>query len=110
VPYLSGFVGIIGIKFRECRIEEEDRVQGFLFGNSGKKDLYKTEYSGLRGTLRIINEMFSIEGVPFRKKLQYLWMERIHERNRNKIVPESENEVNLFAVDPNAQGRSFGYK
>ena len=89
-------------------IEEENKAQGFLFGNSGKKNLYKTEYSGLRGKLKLIMEMLSIKGVPLKRKLQYLRMEQIHERNRKKVSPDSENEINLFAVDPNAQGRGFG--
>jgi len=89
-------------------IEEQGNVQGFLFGKSGKESLYKTQYSGFRGTLRIIREMLSVKAVPLKKKLRYLWMQWIHERNRCKILPERENEINLFAVDPDAQGRGFG--
>ena len=91
-----------------CVVEEDNNVQGFLFGNSGRKNLYRMEYSGITGSLRIVIEMLSIPGVPLKRKLQYAGMQRTHEKNRKKIAPDSENEVNLFAVDPEAQGRGHG--
>lgn len=89
-------------------VEENSNVQGFLFGNCGKKNLYKTEYSGLIGNLRFLAQLLLVKEVKLKKKLFYLDIIGAHEKNRRKIEPARENEVNLFAVAPNTQGKGYG--
>ena len=89
-------------------VEEDLIVKGFLFGNCGKTNLFKNEYSGLSGSRRLLIELLFLKGVKLKKKLYYLDIIGEHEKNRRKIEPSRENEVNLFAVDPNTQGKGYG--
>ena len=86
---------------------DENIVHGFLFGKCGKKNLIKGEYSRLKGNFKLLRKLFSIKGVSFKKKLLYLNMFSEHDRNRQKIEPNRENEVNSFAVNPNSQGKGL---
>ena len=88
--------------------EDNNQVVGFLFGvNKGKK-LLKTRYSGLRGQLKFIYDLFSLNNVPLRKKFFYLKILNKHELNRREVEPKRDNEVNLFAVRTDIQGRGYG--
>lgn len=89
-------------------IEEDGDVKGFLFGNCGNKNLYKNEYSGLLGRLRVITDLLLTSGVSLKKKLHYMNIIKEHEKNRDKIEPSRANEVNLFAVNPKSQGKGYG--
>ena len=83
-------------------VEENSTLQGFLFGNCGKNKLYKTEYSGLIGNLRLLTQLLLVKEVKLKKKLYYLDIIGEHEKNRRKIEPSRENEVNLLqAPDSN---------
>lgn len=89
-------------------VEEDGFVKGFLLGKCGNNNLYKTEYSGLIGNLRLLTQLLLVKEVKLKKKLYYLDIIGEHEKNRRKIEPSRENEVNLFAVDPNTQGKGYG--
>ncbi|MDC7125446.1 MAG: GNAT family N-acetyltransferase [Spirochaetales bacterium] len=89
-------------------IEEDNKVQGFLFGNCGYKNLIKNNYSGFAGKIKLIMELLSVKDVSLKKKMNYMKISQIHEKNRNKIEPSHENEINLFAVHPDVQGKGFG--
>ena len=88
--------------------EEEGIVKGFLFGNSGRLGLYETEYSGFWGNLAFLRQFLLLKGVPLKKKLFYLKIIGKHEQARTRIESSRDNEVNLFAVAPNTQGKGFG--
>lgn len=89
-------------------VEEKNIVQGFLFGKCGDKNLFTSEYSGLTGTLKFLYHLFSLSGIRLKKKIYYLRIIIEHEKNRRKVEPRKENEVNLFAVNPRSQGRGYG--
>ena len=89
-------------------IYENNVVQGFLFGNCGNENLYKNEYSGFIGAIKLLFDLFFMKGVSIKRKLNYLKMIKVHEKNREKIEPLRKNEVNLFAVNPESQGKGYG--
>ncbi|MGD8782059.1 MAG: GNAT family N-acetyltransferase [Ignavibacteria bacterium] len=89
-------------------IEENGIVQGFIFGKSGNRNLYKTEYSGFLGRLKVSYDLCTVKGISLKRKMNYIKMINEHEVNRRRIEPNRENEVNLFAVNPNTQGKGFG--
>ncbi len=88
-------------------IEDSGQVQGFLFGRCGRQPLFKNEYSGTLGYLRSITRFFLLKQVSFKQKCYYLVLITEHERNRLQLEHRV-NEVQLFAVAPNAQGRGYG--
>jgi GNAT superfamily N-acetyltransferase len=89
-------------------IEAEQRVKGFLFGKCGNKNLYRTEYSGVIGSFRILLHILLLKGLPFQKKFFFIKTLFQHQINRAQVEPSRENEVNLFAVDPDSQGKGYG--
>ncbi len=89
-------------------VEEHNVVKGFLFGKCGNEKLIKTGYSGLWGKIKFLLQLFFLKGVSLKKKWYYLNIAAIHENNRLKVEPSRENEVNLFAVDPDTQGKGYG--
>ena len=89
-------------------VERHNKIQGFLFGKCGKTKLHKTKYSGLIGNLKFMLQLFSVPGVPVKRKCYYVKIIGEHERNRRRVEATRANEVNLFAVDPSAQGNGYG--
>lgn len=89
-------------------VEEEGVVKGFLFGKCGAKNLFKGEYGGILGSLRFLIQLLFIKDVVLKKKLYYLNILAKHEKNRRKVEPTRENEVNLFAVTTRTQGKGYG--
>ena len=89
-------------------IEEDEDIKGFLFGNCGNKNLFKNKYSGISGKISILINLLFLKGVSLKKKLHYIHSIGIHEQNRSAIEPSRENEVNLFAVKPDCQGKGYG--
>lgn len=89
-------------------IEEDRIVKGFLFGKCGSRNLFKGEYGGIKGGLRFLLQLLFLKGVSLKKKLYYINILREHEKNRRKVEPTRENEVNLFAVTPKTQGKGYG--
>ena len=87
---------------------EDGTVRGFLFGKAGRAPLRRTDYNGWLGPWRMLARLLAVRGVSLRKKWFYLHIMAQHEANRRKVEPTRENEVNLFAVDPAAQGRGHG--
>lgn len=88
--------------------EEHNIVKGFLFGKCGNEKLIKTGYSGLWGKIKFLFQLLFLRGVSLKKKWFYLNIAGVHEVNRRKVEPERINEVNLFAVDPDTQGKGYG--
>ena len=88
--------------------EEHNVVKGFLFGKCGNRNLIKTGYSGLSGKIKFLIQLLFLRGVSMKKKWYYLKIAGEHEINRRKVEPERINEVNLFAVDPEAHGKGYG--
>ena len=88
--------------------EENGRVIGFLFGKSSTGKLYQTKYSGIRGQIRLLIDLFRITNVTLKRKLGYIGKINTHEINRRKAEPKREYEVNLFAVFPDLQGKGVG--
>jgi GNAT superfamily N-acetyltransferase len=89
-------------------IEEKQNVKGFLFGKAGSSDLYKTEYSGVLGDVKILYQLLFLKEVKIKKKLYYFKIALEHHSNRKKVNPKAVNEVNLFAVNPTSQGKGYG--
>lgn len=89
-------------------VEENDIVQGFLFGKCGNENLIRNKYSGFFGQLKILYQLLFLNGISLKRKFYYLKIIGEHEKNRRIIEPSRENEVNLFAVDPNTQGKGYG--
>ncbi len=89
-------------------IEEDQQVKGFLFGKCGDKNLYENEYSGVAGSLKSLLKLLSLKGLTLRKKIYYIKIMFRHQAARHKVEPSRENEVNLFLVDPGAQGKGYG--
>ena len=83
-------------------------VKGFLFGKCGSKNLLRSEFSGFKGSLHFLLQLLFVKGVGLKKKFFYLNMMAEHEKNRRKVEPTRENEVNLFAVTPKTQGKGYG--
>lgn len=88
--------------------EENNAVTGFLFGKLGNKNLFINEFSGISGSLRFLFQLLAVRQLPFKKKTYYLSILAQHEANRRKIEPCRDNEINLFAVHPNLQGKGHG--
>jgi GNAT superfamily N-acetyltransferase len=89
-------------------VEEEGVVKGFLFGKCGEENIFGGEYAGFKGSLRFLKQLFLVRGVSLKKKLYYLRILGEHEKNRREVESKRENEVNLFAVTSNTQGKGFG--
>ncbi len=89
-------------------IEDNHRVKGFLFGKLGDKKLIKTPCSGVLGQIQFLFSLLFMTGVTFKRKLNYLRIIGEHDQNRRTIEPSRDDEVNLFAVDPDAQGKGYG--
>jgi GNAT superfamily N-acetyltransferase len=89
-------------------VEENNKVEGFLFGKCGIENLIRNEYSGFFGHLKILYQLLFLNSISLRRKLYYFKIFVAHEKNRKKIEPNRKNEVNLFAVDPNNQGKGYG--
>jgi GNAT superfamily N-acetyltransferase len=89
-------------------IEENGKIVGFLFGKYGVRKPLKTKYSGLYGRLSLLARLLFIGKVSLAEKFQYLRLINVHETNRHKAKANRDNEVNLFAVDPNTQGKGYG--
>lgn len=89
-------------------VVEDGIVKGFLFGKCGKNPVHKNEYSGILGGLKSLLQLFSVKGVSLRKKIYFLKYLIVHEKERVKIEPTRDNEVHLFAVETNTQGKGYG--
>jgi GNAT superfamily N-acetyltransferase len=89
-------------------VEENNAVQGFLFGKCGNKNLITTKYSGTKGNIKFLYELFSLKGITLKRKFYFLTIIGEHEKNRRTVEHPRENEVNLFAVNPNCQGKGYG--
>jgi GNAT superfamily N-acetyltransferase len=89
-------------------VEEKNQVKGFLFGKCGNKNLYKNKYGGVRGGVQTLFQLLNLKGLNLKKKIFYIKIMFAHQIARNKVEPSRENEVNLFAVDPDAQGKGYG--
>lgn len=83
-------------------------VNGFLFGRCGRKSCFHTEYSGLFGGLRFIEQLFRIRSVKIFRKLHFLRIALAHEINRRQVPVGKTNEVCLFAVGTSSQGKGVG--
>lgn len=91
-------------------IEENNTVEGFLFGKCGHQNLYKSGFSTIVSNLAFIYRLLTLKQVPWKRKTDYLKMLNDHEIKRREIEPKRINEVNLFAVDPKNQGKGYGKK
>ncbi|NUQ81396.1 MAG: GNAT family N-acetyltransferase [Bacteroidetes bacterium] len=89
-------------------VEEEGVVRGFLFGKAVGFPQIRGRYSGVGGSFRFLWTLFGLKGVGLPEKWMYLKAVQVHEVSRRKVEPERLNEVNLFAVDPAAQGKGYG--
>jgi len=89
-------------------VEEDGRVKGFIFGKLEHRKLFKNEFSGLIGQIRILWKLLKIKRVPLKKKFSYLNMMNTHEINRRKAEPRKSSEVTLFAAAPDSQGKGYG--
>ena len=88
-------------------IAGDDGATGLLFGRCGPGPVVPTVYSGVGGRLRTVAKLMAIRDMRARDKWSWLNLIAAHEAARRKVAPRTEGEVNLFAVDPVAQG--FGY-
>jgi GNAT superfamily N-acetyltransferase len=89
-------------------VEEDGIVKGFLFGKCGDDHLFRNVFGRFMDNLGFLVQLFSVKGIRLGRKFYYLKILSEHERNRRKVEPSRENEVNLFAVDPHTQGKGYG--
>ncbi len=89
-------------------IEVDGKIEGFIFGKLGKGNFVKTEFSGFFGMLKLLYKFLFLRGAELKRKAHYLRIMREHDAKRSEIEPNKEVEVNLFAVDPNTQGKGYG--
>lgn len=89
-------------------VEEDSQIKGFLFGKIEHQPLYRSEFSGFGGQLKIILGLFLIKGLPWKRKWGYLHKINTHEINRRQVESKNGSEVNLFVVDPACQGQGWG--
>lgn len=105
---LRAYVGdALAVSDRAWVVEDEEGVGGFIFGRCGVGPRFRTEYGGMRGTLRMGLGLLRLPGLGLGEKLAWLRAARAHAANR-AAMPEADGEVTLFAVDPAARGRGYG--
>jgi GNAT superfamily N-acetyltransferase len=89
-------------------IETDGEVQAFLFGRAGARDLYRNEYSGVPGRMRVLIRFLSLPGAGPIAKFGWLRAIAAHQIARHRVEPIGDGEVTLFAAATESQGRGYG--
>jgi GNAT superfamily N-acetyltransferase len=88
--------------------DDDGVVEGFLFARCGTSaSLIDSEYSGLGGQMRILIQLVALPGVGLRAKLRWLSAAVRHQWRVGRLK-RLHDELTLFVVRPEAQGKGLG--
>lgn len=107
IIYVGG--GLANSNFKTV-YEEDGVVKGFIFGNSGNQAVLTRKLNNSWMNFIFLTELMFLKGISFKRKRFYMKILGEHDQNREKLEPSRKNEVNLFAVAPNTQGKGYGRK
>ena len=94
---------------RHFRVVEDDGVvAGLLFGAAGTGPLFDNGFGGLRGGLRQLWRFLRTPGWTPKERWVWLSAVRAHEARRRSVLPQSDSEITLLAVDSAARGKGLG--
>ena len=89
-------------------VESDGDVVGFIYGRCGAGRPYRNPYATPWGRARVMARFLALRDLRLLAKLRWIRAMAQHQWNRSRTGVTMDNEITLFVVEREAQGKGYG--